>query len=150
MDLKLVNYGIYLLLSGVLTVWVARALAKNGQVFLADVLDGNEKLAESVNRLLVVGFYLLNLGFVSFALRSDTGLGTATEAIEQLSAKMGVVLLVLGAVHLGNLFILSRMRRRRIRDRDHVGAGRPQQWPALNHPGAGWPATPMPPAPAAP
>lgn len=113
MDWKTGTYLIYLLLSIGLTMWVARTLSRNGGVFLTDVFDGREDLARSVNTLLVVGFYLVNLGFVSLALRTDAQVTSATQAIEQLSVKVGQVLLVIGVLHLLNVLVLSGMRRRR-------------------------------------
>src|SRR5678809_71887 len=62
-------YLIYLTISITLTVWVARTLHKNGRIFLVDSFLGNEQLADSVNHLLVVGFYLINIGYVSLALK---------------------------------------------------------------------------------
>jgi hypothetical protein len=103
----------YLATSVGLTAWVAHALFRNGQVFLDDAL-GNERLAKSVNHLLVVGFYLLNLGYATVAIRVANSAATATDAIETLSVKIGLVLLVLGAVHFFNLYVLSRFRRRRM------------------------------------
>ena len=114
MDTGLTTYAylIYLAISIVLTVWVARTLHKNGRVFLVDVFHGNEPLADSVNHLLVVGFYLINFGYVSLALKLGYNVATAQEGIEALSVKVGMVLLVLGGMHFFNLFIFSRMRRR--------------------------------------
>ena len=106
------TYLIYLAISIALTVWVARTLHRNGRVFLVDVFHGNEPLADSVNHLLVVGFYLINFGYVSLALKLGYNVATAQEGIEALSVKVGMVLLVLGAMHFFNLFIFSRMRRR--------------------------------------
>ena len=103
---------IYLAVSIALTIWVARTLHKNGRVFLVDVFHGNEALADSVNHLLVVGFYLINFGYVSLALKLGYDVATPQEGIEALSVKVGMVLLVLGAMHFFNLFIFSRMRRR--------------------------------------
>lgn len=77
-----------------------------------DVFHGNESLADSVNHLLVVGFYLINFGYVSLALKLGYDVATPQEGIEALSVKVGMVLLVLGAMHFFNLFIFSRMRRR--------------------------------------
>ena len=108
------TYLLYLAISIVLTIWVARTLFANGRVFLVDVFHGNEKLADSVNHLLVVGFYLINLGYVSYALRFGNRPGDAPEAIEYLSAKIGVVLLVLGVMHFINIKIFASMRRRAI------------------------------------
>src|SRR5713101_3042855 len=106
------TYLVYLAISIALTVWVARTLHKNGRVFLVDVFHGNEPLADSVNHLLVVGFYLINFGYVSLALKLGYNVATAQEGIEALSVKVGMVLLVLGGMHFFNLFIFSRMRRR--------------------------------------
>lgn len=81
MDLTVVAYVIYLLITVALTVWVARTLSRNGRIFLADVLHGNEKLAEAVNHLLVVGFYLVNLGFVTLYLKNADGVANAREPL---------------------------------------------------------------------
>lgn len=113
MDLKLGTYLLYLAVSIVLTVWVARTLLKNGQVFLDDAFS-DERLARSVNHLLVVGFYLLNLGYVAVALKISQPLVDGSGAMEALAWKLGLVLLVLGAVHFFNLYVLSRFRRRRL------------------------------------
>src|SRR6202012_1423895 len=63
------TYIAYLTLSILLTVWVAATLHKNGRLFLVDSFLGNVPLADSVNHLLVVGFYLINIGFVTLALK---------------------------------------------------------------------------------
>ncbi|HZI17867.1 MAG TPA: hypothetical protein VEY09_04660 [Pyrinomonadaceae bacterium] len=107
------TYLSYVCISVGLTVWVARTLHKNGRVFLVDVFHGNEGLADSVNHLLVVGFYLINFGYMTLALRIGYAVETAREGIEALSWKVGLVLLVLGAMHFFNLFVFSRIRRHR-------------------------------------
>ena len=112
MTIGLSTYLIYLALSIALTIWVGRTLHKNGRVFLVDVFHGNEALADSVNHLLVVGFYLINFGYVSLALKLGYVVVTAEQSVEALSVKIGMVLLVLGGMHLFNLFIFTRMRRR--------------------------------------
>ena len=112
MDLVTIGYTAYSGISVLMTVWVARTLHRNGRVFLVDAFAGNAALADAVNHLLVVGFYLLNIGFVALFLRSDAALNTQREVIEQLSWKVGIVLLVLGVMHLINVYIFSRMRRR--------------------------------------
>ena len=92
-------YVAYLMISIALTVWVARTLVRNGRIFLVDSFLGNESLADSVNHLLAVGFYLVNVGYVSLALKyGDKPLDLA-QAIETLSTKVGLVLLVLGVMH---------------------------------------------------
>src|ERR687897_2256836 len=112
MNTIVVTYLSYVCLSVALTVWVAQTLHKNGRIFLVDVFHGNEALADSVNHLLVVGFYLINFGYVTLALKLGYAVTTAEQSIEALSVKVGMVLLVLGGMHFFNLFIFSRMRRR--------------------------------------
>src|SRR5262245_60240851 len=109
------TYGIYLAISVALTFWVGRTLYKNGRVFLVDAAAGNDKLADSINHLLLVGFYLINAGFVTLALKYGDRVQEVQAAIEYLSTKIGIVLLVLGGMHFFNLLVLSRWRRRALR-----------------------------------
>ena len=112
MDPLVLTYAAYLALAVPVTLWVGGTLRRNGRVFLLDVFDGDEELASAVNSLLVVGFYLVNLGYVSIALKVGAEVTTATQAIEALSLKVGAVVLVLGVLHLGNLYVLNKLRRR--------------------------------------
>lgn len=124
------SYTAYVLLSLGLTIWVARTLHKNGRIFLVDVFRGNEALADSVNHLLVVGFYLINFGFISFALATGRRVETVRIAIELLSGKVGGVLVVLGLMHFFNLLVFSIIRGR---------AHRRRQWEAAQARPAGPP-----------
>src|SRR3954465_8781443 len=109
-----ITYIAYLAISVSLTIWVAQTLHKNGRIFLVDVFHGNESLADSVNHLLVVGFYLINLGYVTLALKLGYDLTSTRASIEALSQKVGYVLLVLGVMHFLNLYVFSRIRNRTV------------------------------------
>lgn len=106
------SYLVYLAISLAVTVWVARTLHRKGRIFLVDAFHGNGELADSVNHLLVVGFALVNVGYVALALRTEAPLPGVREAIEVISGKIGLVLLVLGAMHFFNLYVLSLVRKR--------------------------------------
>ncbi|HEX5052289.1 MAG TPA: hypothetical protein VFZ65_10985 [Planctomycetota bacterium] len=110
MDATLYTYVAYVLISVALTVWVARTLHHNGRPFLIDVFTDRTDLADSVNHLLVVGFYLINFGYMSLALKLAEPVATATGGVEALSYKVGLVLVVLGGMHFFNLFVFSRIR----------------------------------------
>jgi hypothetical protein len=105
-------YFSYLAISIAVTIWVARTLHRSGRVFLLDAFHGNEALADSVNQLLVVGFYLINVGYITLALKTEYPLDSLRAVIELESGKIGVVLLILGGMHFFNMFVLARMRRR--------------------------------------
>jgi hypothetical protein len=113
-DFVVVTYCLYLAVSICLTIWVARTLHRNGRLFLVDVFHGNEPLADSVNHLLVVGFYLVNLGYVALALKLGYDVTDTRGSIEALSQKIGCVLLVLGGMHFLNLYVFSRIRNRAV------------------------------------
>src|ERR1035437_2549879 len=91
MNHTVVAYLIYLPVAVAMTIWVARTLHKNGRVFLVQAFRGKEDMADSVNHLLVVGFYLINIGFIAAALRYGDKPHDAQETIEFLSTKLGIV-----------------------------------------------------------
>lgn len=106
------SYAAYLLISIILTIWVARTLHRNGRIFLIDAFHGSEPRADSVNHLLVVGFYLINIGFVTLALKYGDKPTDLASAIEFVSTKIGYVLLVLGIMHFFNMFNFDKLRRK--------------------------------------
>ena len=112
MNTSLTIYTAYFLVSLGMTIWVARTLHKNGRLFLVEAFSGNQQMADSVNHLLLVGFYLINLGFVLLFLRIGTKPTDIVEGIEYISTKLGIVILVLGGMHFLNMFNFSRMRKK--------------------------------------
>ena len=109
--------GIYVLYGAVsvgLTVWLARTLFRNGGVFLADVFEDREQLAEAVNRLLVTGFYMGNLGYAFLLLRANVAPDAVT-AVEVLVHKLGILLVSLALIHFFNLYLFYRIRQRALR-----------------------------------
>jgi hypothetical protein len=106
------TYLLYLLISTGLTIVVGTGLARSGRAFLLDVFNGNDTLARAVSRLLVLGFYLLSLGFVTLTMRSGGQISSSRAGLQLLSVKIGEVLLVLGALPLITLAALARTRRR--------------------------------------
>ncbi len=112
MNETVTTYAIYLIIAIPVTIWVARTLHKNGRIFLVSCFKENEELADSVNHLLLVGFYLVNLGFVTLYLKLDEMVQGTTGIFEALSTKIGVVLLVLGLMHFFNMLIFAKLRER--------------------------------------
>jgi hypothetical protein len=117
MNYFILTYLVYLLVSIELTVWVARVLFKNGRIFLVDIFHGNNELADSVNKLLVVGFYLINIGYMSLALKETGGIPNTQVVVEVLSYKLGWIILILGAMHFLNLVVFFKLRNRAKRDK---------------------------------
>src|SRR5215472_87945 len=104
------TYLVYVAVSVAVTIWVGRSLHGNGRVFLVENFRGREKLADSVNHLLLVGFYLINIGFICLALRYGQKPADVVGALEFLSTKIGIVIVVLGFMHFFNMRMLVRFR----------------------------------------
>ena len=113
-------YIVYTVISIAMTVWVARTLHKNGRIFLLEAFKDKVEMADSVNHLLVVGFYLINIGFILLFLSVGKNPETLVAGIEYIATKLGVVLLVLGFMHFFNVFNFNRMRKK---GRNHAAAG---------------------------
>ncbi len=112
MNYVIITYTIYLLVSIALTVWVAKVLFNNGRIFLVDIFHGNTPLADAVNRLLVVGFYLVNIGYISLVLKEYCAILDTRELLEILSRKLGRIILILGGMHFLNLIVFFKLRNR--------------------------------------
>ena len=108
--LLLVTYAVYVTVSLAITYWVGRTLNRNGRVFLVENFEGQEHLADSINHLLLVGFYLVNIGFISLALRYGDKPEDAPGAVEFLSTKIGLAVVVLGGMHFFNMGMLVKFR----------------------------------------
>ena len=108
----LIVYLTYLVCTIALTIWVARALFKNGQIFLIDIFHGNKPLAEAVNNLLLVGFYLVNIGYAVYTLKTTEFVTDIRQVVEVLSVKLGAIILILGGMHFFNMFVFFRLRKR--------------------------------------
>ncbi|WP_109809444.1 hypothetical protein [Sphingosinithalassobacter portus] len=104
-------YGLYLAITIAITIWVARTLSRNGVVFLVQCFGHNETLARSTNHLLVVGFYLINIGFICLTLSLGSEPTTLSSAIRFLSAKVGLAVIVVGAMHFFNMGAIAHFGR---------------------------------------
>jgi len=113
MNNLMVVYALYAAIAIGLVVWLARTLFHSGGTFLEDVFPEQPKLAVSLNRLLVTGFYMLNLGYALLLLPGDEP-ATSVEAAELLITKLGILLLSLGVIHFINMYVFWRIRQRKV------------------------------------
>ncbi|MGH3434207.1 MAG: hypothetical protein ACRDQB_15360 [Thermocrispum sp.] len=112
MNALVVSYVLYVVLATAMTMVVGLTLTRHGRVYLAEVFSHDVRVARSVNQLLVLGFYLVSFGFVALTLTTDNPVRGVAEIFELLSVKLGVVALGLGALHLANVALFNRIRRR--------------------------------------
>ncbi|MEL6671435.1 MAG: hypothetical protein AAFR61_04560 [Bacteroidota bacterium] len=121
MSLTLITYLIYLGLSIGLTLYVGHLLYKHGRPLINGVFAEKPELAGSLNRLLLVGFYLLNIGYISLSMQGGMAIGSPEHMVEVLSYKIGINIIALAAIHFLNLFLLLRFRKKG----EKIPTGRP-------------------------
>lgn len=96
-----------------ITVIVGRTLFRCGRPFVIECVHGDERLADSANRLMLAGYYLLNLGLIALAVRFGNTGDTLLDSVESLANKIGWILAIQGVMHCVNMIVLSEMRRRK-------------------------------------
>ncbi len=104
-------YLTYLAICILVTALVARTLRNHGAVFMAGKDSGESPLIRAKTHLLVVGFYLVTLGMVGFALKYGGDADDAKTAIEILSTKIGGVVLLIGVLHFLMVAVFASIRR---------------------------------------
>ena len=121
MSFIIFSYIAYLVITILLTVWVAQTLFSNGKVFILDIFHGNEPLANSVNKLLLTGFYLINIGYAVYTLQINEPIVNWQDVFEKLSGRIGLIILILGGMHFFNLYVFYKMRNR-VKNQKHIQA----------------------------
>jgi len=104
--------GTYLVYTGAafaLTTVLARTLFRNGAIFLNTVFEDNMDMARAVNRMLVIGFYMLNLGY-AFLIFKTGRTADAVVATENLVTKLGLLMLSLGVLHFVNMAVFWKIK----------------------------------------
>ena len=112
MNYLLITYIAYIILTLILTFWVGKTLFVNGKIFLMDIFKNDELLVNSINKLLLIGFYLINFGYALRNLIERSQVNSAVQSVEMLSRKVGLIIITLGIMHFLNLFVLFAMRSR--------------------------------------
>lgn len=112
MDTTLLTFTLYLVLAGHTTYFLGRSLYTNGEHFLTSIFIQRPEIVHPLNNVLLIGFYLINLGFVLLFFTQDKDLHNNLAIAEFLAAKIGVVYLVLGSMHLFNLFVFITIEKR--------------------------------------
>ena len=112
MSYILTLYSLYLVITIILTVWVARTLFRNGKcLFWSTSFYGNNSWRPLTT---VAGRFLpdWNLGYAVYTLRVTYNVGDTRQLIEELSAKTGAIILILGGMHFFNMLVFFKLRKR--------------------------------------
>ena len=110
-----IAYAIYLPIAIFLTLFVAKTLFKNAEVFMLDIFHQKRDIALATNKLFEIGFYLMNIGFALLILKIhdyNNPIDTTQEIIERLASKIGGFSIYLGIMLFLNLLLFFRGRKK--------------------------------------
>ena len=108
MNLNLLGYAIYLLITGIIIVRVGRICYNNGNVFVSALIPDHEDLCHKANQILLVGYYLLNLGYCAMTLISWEKIVTLNQLVEVIALKSAVIIGTIAIMHYLNIFVLTK------------------------------------------
>lgn len=114
MNFNIIGYGIYLPVTFYVTVLVGRALHQAGRHYVCEMTEGNETLTDAINNALLVGYYLMNLGYIALMMSSWEQIASLPELLYVLCDRIGTILLTLGLMHFLNMFVLKIYNARHI------------------------------------
>lgn len=109
------TYLLYIGISLTMTFAVGHTLNKNGYIFLMENYADKTQLAKAINNMLLVGFYMINIGFISYTLKINAGQPqNYAQLMEFLSVKVGFIAIVLGVMHFALMFALQKYSYQRV------------------------------------
>ncbi len=106
MNLNISAYIAFIALMIIIIVYVGRYFYTNGRVFIISLLKGNISVADSINRLLLAGYYLLNIGYAFLKLQNWRKISTLEGWCSSLAINMGTLILILALMHYLNMLAI--------------------------------------------
>lgn len=106
-----ITYLTYLPIVLLMTFLVAKILFKNSIIFILDIFKGRKEIALPTNRLLEIGFYLLNIGTALLILKTNA-IETTQQMVEILSLKIGGFSIYLGIMLFAYMYLFFRGKKK--------------------------------------
>jgi len=105
-------YIIYLFITYFITVRTGLLFYRNGRVYILNLLQGEEQLTYFINKMLLTGYYLLNLGYVAVMIRFWKTITSFTELIASIASMTGKIMLTLAIIHFINMAVIYFISKR--------------------------------------
>lgn len=107
MNLNILGYTIFLLITTYIIIVVGKLCYRNGNIFVLELIPDHEELCQQINKILLIGYYLINIGYCAMTLISWSDITNFTELVAIISSKTAVIVGILAILHYLNIFILT-------------------------------------------
>lgn len=107
MNYNLVTYSIYIPIIFFIMIKIGWLFYKHGEIFLLNLFEHNMSLVKSINNILLIGYYLLNLGYAIISIAYWELINSISGIINTLSNHLGIIIIGLAVLHYNNVLCLT-------------------------------------------
>lgn len=108
MNFNIIGYAIYLLITVLIIVKVGQICYQNGNIYVAQLIPDHMELCHKINQVLLLGYYLMNIGYCTMTLISWEKVTTFNQLIEVIANKSAIIIGTIALMHYLNIYILTR------------------------------------------
>lgn len=112
MNYNILAYGVYLSIMVFIIVYVGRLFYKNGRVFILALFKGDAAQTDNMNNILLLAYYLFNIGYAFIKLRFWTLVTNVEIMISSLGSNIGLLVLILAVTHYFNMALIYYLSKR--------------------------------------
>ena len=104
--MNITAYIVYIIITWLITVKVGHLFYKNGRYYILGILKGDEVFTDFINKILLLCYYLTNLGYAAVMLRLWKTISSFTELVASVSSMTGRIVLSLAIIHYVNMYAI--------------------------------------------
>jgi len=108
MNLNIIGYFIYLSITIFIILKVGKICYKNGNIYVAELIPNHADICQKINQVLLLGYYLLNIGYCAMTLISWQKIISYTQLTEIICAKTAVIIFIISVLHYLNIIVITK------------------------------------------
>lgn len=108
MNLNIIGYLIYFGITIFIIVKVGKVCYNNGNIYVSQLIPDHEELCQKINQMLLIGYYLLNIGYCAMTIISWQKINTTENLIEIIASKSAVIIVTIAIMHYINILLLTK------------------------------------------
>jgi len=108
MNLNIIGYFIYLSITILIILKVGKICYENGNIFVSELIPNHADLCQKINQILLLGYYLLNIGYCAMNLISWEKILSINQLIEVIALKTAIIIFIISLMHYTNIIILTK------------------------------------------
>ncbi|WP_221259866.1 hypothetical protein [Flavobacterium okayamense] len=108
MNLNIIAYIIYFSITAFIIIKVGKIFYDNGNIYVSELIPNHMELCHKTNQILLLGYYLLNIGYCAITIISWQKIATFSQLIEIVSYKSAIIIITIAIMHYINIILLTK------------------------------------------